>query len=52
MYIGHWIHDRKEHRTSTFLDVFATRNQSRLDDRVHIVGASNVVDVLGEGVRK
>ena len=46
----HWIHGR-EHRMSPFLDVFATRNQSRLKDRVRIVGASNVIDVLGEVVR-
>ena len=45
------IHGRKEHRMSPSLDVFATRNQSRLSDRVRIVGASNVVDVLGEVVR-
>ena len=32
--------------------VFATRNQPRLNDRVRIVGASSVVDVLGEVVRE
>ena len=37
----------KEHCMSPFLDVFATRIQSRLNDRKLIVGASNVVDVLG-----
>ena len=47
----HWIHCREEHRMSPFLDVFAIRNQSRLNDRVRTVGASNVVDVLGEVVR-
>ena len=47
----HWVHDRKEHRRSPFLDVFATRNQSRSDDRMHIVGASHVVDVLDEVAR-
>ena len=47
----HWTHGRKEHRMSPFLDVFATQNQSRLDDREHIVGASNVVDVLSEVAR-
>ena len=47
----HWIHGRKEHRMSPFLDVCATWNQSRLNDRVRIVGASNVIDVLGEVVR-
>ena len=46
-----WIHGRKEHHMSHFFDVFATRNQFRLNDRMHIVGASNVVDVLGEVVR-
>ena len=45
----HWIHGRKEHRMSPFLDVFA--NQSRLNDRVRIVGASNVIDVLDEVAR-
>ena len=33
----HWIHGRKEHRMYPFLDVFATWNQSRLNDRVRIV---------------
>ena len=47
----HWIYGRKEHRMYPFLDVSATRNQSRLDDRVNIMGASNVVDVLGEIAR-
>ena len=44
----HWIHGRMEHRMSPFLDVLATRNQSRLDDPMRIVGASNMVGVLGE----
>ena len=35
---AYWIHGRKEHRMSPFLDVFATWNQSRLSDRVRIVG--------------
>ena len=48
----HWIHGRQEHRLSPFIDVFATRNQSRLNDRVRTVGASNVVDVLGEVARQ
>ena len=47
----HWIYGRKEHCMYPFLDVSATRNQSRLDDRVNIMGASNVVDVLGEIAR-
>ena len=44
----HCVHGREKHRMPPFLDVFATWNQSRLDDRVRIMGASNVVDVLGE----
>ena len=45
----HWIHGRDEHRMSPFLDVFAPG--SIQIDRVHIVGASNVIDVLGDVVR-
>ena len=48
----HWIYGRKEHHMPPFLDVFATRNQPILNDRVRIVGASSVVDVLGEVVRQ
>ena len=48
----HWIHDRKGHRMSPFLDVFVTRNQSRLNGRVRIVTASNVIDVIDEDARK
>ena len=47
----HWINGRKEHHMSPFLDVFSTKNQSRSDDRARIVGAFNMVDLLGEVVR-
>ena len=47
----HWVHGRKEHRRSPFLDVFAARNQSRLNDGVRIVRASNMIYVLGEVAR-
>ena len=43
---------KNKHRMPPFLDVFATRNQPRFNDRVRIVGASSVVDVLGEIVRQ
>ena len=47
----HRIHGCTQHRMPPFLDVFPARNQSRLDDGVWVMGASNVTDVLGEVVR-
>ena len=48
----HWIQKRKEHHMPPYLNVFPTRNQPRLNNRVRILGVSSVVDVLGEVVRQ
>ena len=47
---GHRIYDCEEHRMPSFLDILPTQNQSRLDDGVSVMGASSVIDVLGEVV--
>ena len=39
------------YRLSPIPSIFSTRNQFWLDDRVHVVAASNVVGVLGEVAR-
>ena len=44
----HEVHGREEYRLSPSFDIFSTRNQSWQDDGMHVVGTSNVVDLLGK----
>ena len=44
----HRPHGCEEHRLPVPFETFSSRNQSTLDDGVHVVSVPDVIDVLGE----